>query len=186
MKVVGIAVVVCALSAASADTRAADSLGFAIDRFEPAGGGSEWFSLESLDFRGHLRPAFGLVADLALNPVVIYDASGRKVSALVSGQATLHADAALVLSSRVRFDLNAPAVLWHDGAAGMLNGVSYAPPTGQPLGDVRLGADHAAYLGEATAPITVAAGAQVFVPAGHQIAFTGDGARSACGRASWP
>ncbi len=28
---------------------------FAVDRFEPAGAGSDWFTLESLDFRGHLR-----------------------------------------------------------------------------------------------------------------------------------
>ncbi|MEY4514285.1 MAG: hypothetical protein RLZZ450_6407, partial [Pseudomonadota bacterium] len=36
------------------------SSGFALDRFEPSERGSEWFSQDSLDLRGHLRPAIGL------------------------------------------------------------------------------------------------------------------------------
>src|SRR5450432_2824761 len=70
--------------------------GFADDRFEPAGGGSEWFSLESLDFRGNWRPAAGVSADLALKPLVIYDGAGHQVASLVSQQAIVHVDAALV------------------------------------------------------------------------------------------
>jgi OmpA-OmpF porin, OOP family len=174
LKALAIAGAACALIPATAHAQTSATSGFAIDRFEPAGGGSEWFSLESLDFRGHLRPAFGLVADLALNPVVIYDASGQKVSALVSGQATLHADAALVLWSRLRLDVNAPVVVWNDGEAGTLDGVSYEPPTGQPLGDLRLGAD-VRLFGEAHEGITAAVGAQVFLPTGHRGAFTSDG-----------
>src|SRR3954469_25640209 len=96
----GAAVAAGALPCPSAHAQTAE--GFAINRFEPAGGGSEWFSLESLDFRGHLRPSAGLVADLALDPVVIYDAGGNRVAALVTDQATVHADVAIVLSSRVR------------------------------------------------------------------------------------
>src|SRR5450432_918501 len=168
------AVVACALTCGSAHAQSTTTSGFAIDRFEPAGGGSEWFSLETLDFRGHLRPAAGLSADLALDPVVIYDRAGNKVTSLVSHQAKLHADVALVLWSRLRLDVNAPAVVWHDGTAGMVGGMSYEPPSGQPLGDIRLGVD-VRLLGKARDAITVALGGQVFLPTGHQGAFTSDG-----------
>src|SRR4051794_38932234 len=54
--------------------------GFAVNRFEPAGSGSDWFSLESLDFRGHARPAFGVVVDGAWKPLVAYDQSGQPIA----------------------------------------------------------------------------------------------------------
>ncbi|HVU53105.1 MAG TPA: hypothetical protein VHL80_20620, partial [Polyangia bacterium] len=159
---------VSSLAAARAQT------GFATDRFEPAGGGSDWFSLESLDFRGHLRPAGSIVGELAWKPLVIYDAGGHEVAPLVSRQATLHADAALVLWSRLRVDVNAPFVVWHDGTAGMVDGMAFAPPTSEPLGDLRLGAD-VRLFGRPEDGISVAAGAQVFVPTGHASAYTSDG-----------
>ncbi|HVR00565.1 MAG TPA: hypothetical protein VMT47_00410, partial [Polyangia bacterium] len=172
---VGAAVVICALTSGGARAQTSSTSGFAIDRFEPAGGGSDWFSLESLDFRGHLRPAAGLSADLALKPVVIYDAGGHQVASLVSQQATLHADVAVVLWGRLRIDVNAPAVIAHGGSAGTLNGISYSPPSGEPLGDVRLGAD-VRLFGQARDGVAVALGGQVFLPTGHQSAFTSDGA----------
>jgi outer membrane protein OmpA-like peptidoglycan-associated protein len=168
-------VVACALVASPALAQSTASSGFAVNRFEPSGGGSEWFSLESLDFRGHLRPAAGLVADLAIDPVVIYDANGHRVTSLVSHQGTAHADLALVLWGRLRLDLNAPVVFWHDGTSGAVNGVSYASPTGEILGDVRAGAD-VRLFGQPGDGITMAVGAQVFLPTGHESAFTSDGA----------
>jgi OOP family OmpA-OmpF porin len=177
VKAVGAAVVSCALSLTSGDARAqstAPATGFAIDRFEPAGGGSEWFSLESLDFRGHLRPSAGLAADLALDPLVLYDRNNDKVASLVSRQATVHADVAIVLWSRLRIDVNAPAVVLHDGAAAEVGGQSYAAPTSEPLGDLRLGAD-VRLFGTAQDGVTVAVGGQVFLPTGHASAYTSDG-----------
>jgi OOP family OmpA-OmpF porin len=154
--------------------------GFADDRFEPAGGGSDWFSLESLDFRGHLRPAAGLVGDLALKPLVLYDAAGHEVASIVSQQAIVHADVALVLWSRVRVDFNAPLSVVHDGTAVTQGDTSYMPPTSEPLGDLRLGVD-VRLFGEAHDPVTVAVGGQVFLPTGHESAFTSDG-----GLRLWP
>lgn len=46
--------------AAAAQTPAA---GFALDRFNPAERGSEWFVMDSLDLRGHVRPALGLTLE---------------------------------------------------------------------------------------------------------------------------
>ncbi|MDB4981995.1 MAG: outer membrane protein, partial [Myxococcales bacterium] len=157
------------------DARAQTAQGFAVNRFEPSGGGSEWFSLESLDFRGNWRPSASVVGDLALRPLVIYDRAGNRVAALVDQQAMLHAGAAIVLSGRLRVDLNVPVVLWQDGAPGALNGQSYAPPTGDRLGDIRLGVDLRVF-GEAHANATGVVGLQVFFPTGHQSAYTSDGA----------
>jgi outer membrane protein OmpA-like peptidoglycan-associated protein len=154
--------------------------GFAVDRFEPAGGGSAWFSLDSLDLRGHLRPAAGLSTDLALRPVVIYDREGHEVAPLVRYQAMLHADVALVLWERVRLGVNVPLALAQDGQSGMVGGVSYVAPTGEVLGDVRLGVD-VRLFGEPTDGVTAAIGGRVFLPTGHQSAYTSDG-----GPRLWP
>src|SRR5450432_1282158 len=138
---VGAAVVACALTCGEARAQTTTATGFADDRFEPAGGGSEWFSLESVDFRGNWRPAAGLAADLALRPLVVYDRTGHEVAPLISQQTLVHADVALVLSGRLRVDLNAPVSVFHDGTSTSLGAVSYVPPTNEPLGDLRLGAD---------------------------------------------
>ena len=57
--------------------------GFSVNRFEPAGVGSEWFTLESLDFRGHMRVGASLVGDWADRPLVIFDQNGAEVAPLV-------------------------------------------------------------------------------------------------------
>ena len=44
----------------------AQGQGFALNRFDPAERGSDWFVLDSLDLRGHLRPAVGLRRRLGL------------------------------------------------------------------------------------------------------------------------
>src|SRR5438874_11317224 len=75
----------CALTASLAARPAAAQTvpGFALDHFEPSGGGSDWFTLESLDFRGSLRPAVSLSGDWAWKPLVIYDVSGSAKTAVV-------------------------------------------------------------------------------------------------------
>ena len=56
-----------------------------------------------------------------------------------------------------------------------VNGQSYAPPTNDRLGDVRLGVDLRVF-GEAHANATGVVGRQVFLPTGHESAYTSDGA----------
>ncbi len=164
---------VLAGGAARAQSAPAGS-GFAVDRFEPAGGGSQWFSLESLDFYGRGRPAFGLVLDGAWKPLVIYDQSGHQVAALLRDQTVAHADAAVVLGNHFRLDLNLPVVLYQQGGALVLDNHAFAVPSHTALGDVRIGADLRVY-GHTGDPFMAAVGAQVFVPAGKTATFAGDG-----------
>ena len=148
--------------------------GFAVDRFEPAGGGSEWFSLESLDFRGRVRPALGLVIDGAWKPLVVFDQNGNPVATMLRNQLVGHADAAVVLKDRLRLDVNLPVVVYQQGTGLILNDQSYSAPAHQGLGDVRLGADLRLY-GQSGGPLIAAAGVQAFAPNGKASAFTGDG-----------
>ncbi len=165
--------VVLAGRVAAAQATASGS-GFAVDRFEPAGGGSQWFSLESLDFYGRGRPAFGLVLDGAWKPLVFYDQSGNLVATLLRDQVVAHADAAVVLGNHFRLDLNLPVVLYQQGNALILNDQSFKAPSHTALGDVRIGADLRVY-GHTGEAFMAAVGAQVFVPAGKTATFAGDG-----------
>src|SRR5688572_23286640 len=76
--------------------------GFADNRFEPSGAGSDWRSLESLRFDGHLRPALALVQNWAWKPLVAYDAQGSETGALIRQQLISHLDAAVMLWDRAR------------------------------------------------------------------------------------
>src|SRR5262249_13093887 len=46
--------------------------GLALDRFDPAERGSEWFVLDTLDLRGTARPAIGADFDWAHKPLLVY------------------------------------------------------------------------------------------------------------------
>jgi OOP family OmpA-OmpF porin len=148
--------------------------GFALDRFDPAPAGSEWFALDSLDLRGNLRPAAGLVADYAYKPLVIYNTDGSVRSAVVRDQLFLHVAASVVLADRLRLALNLPVAAYQDGDGATLDNVAIQAPTKPALGDLRLDAD-ARLFGTTGEPFTFAAGAQVFLPTGDRALFAGDG-----------
>jgi len=152
----------------------AQSSGFALDRFDPAPAGSEWFALDSLDLRGNLRPAGGLVGDYAYKPLVIYNTDGSERSAIVQEQLFLHVAASVVLADRVRLAMNLPVAALQDGSGGTVNGFSVQAPTKPALGDLRLDAD-ARLLGTNGEPFTFALGAQLFLPTGDRDLFAGDG-----------
>src|ERR1700727_64527 len=96
--------------------------GFALDQFDPSERGSDWFSLESLDLRGKVRPAIGIVGDYAYRPLAIYNGDGSLRSTVISDQFFLHVGASLVLVDRIRFGLNVPIALLEDGDGGALAG----------------------------------------------------------------
>src|SRR5215469_4839139 len=83
--------------ATAARPAGAQQPGFALDRFDPASPGSDWMVLESLDLRGHVRPAAGLVAEYAYRPLAVYNADGSLRSALVRDSLVLHPAASVVL-----------------------------------------------------------------------------------------
>jgi OmpA-OmpF porin, OOP family len=164
-----------ATALASMEARAQQQIpGFALDQFDPSERGSDWFSLESLDLRGKVRPAIGIVGDYAYRPLAIYNGDGSLRSNVISDQFFLHVGASLVLADRIRFGLNVPIALLEDGDGGTLEGIPYPQPSQQAIGDVRLGAD-VRLAGEYGDPFTLALGLQFFFPTGSQTNYTGDG-----------
>jgi outer membrane protein OmpA-like peptidoglycan-associated protein len=170
-------VVTCSLLAlcGARGTAWAQSDGVAINRFDPGSSGGEWFSGESLDFRGHLRPAAGLTLDWAHDPLVLYDANGDELTSIVGDQVFAHLGGALVLWDRVRVGLNLPLQLAQSGDTGTIDGVTLGASGDAAFGDLRLGGDVRLY-GEYGDVVTVAAGLQLHLPTGSRDAYTSDGA----------
>jgi OOP family OmpA-OmpF porin len=163
------------LGAFAQSARAQDSTGFSVDRFEPSERGSEWFVLDTLDLRGNVRPALGVVADYAYKPLVFYDKDGNEVRSLIQNQMFLHLGASLVLWERLRLAVNLPIAAVVDGNSGTLNnGTQFNADNGANIGDLRLSAD-VRLFGEYGDVITGAIGLSVFAPTGSQAAYTGDG-----------
>src|ERR1019366_7871732 len=96
------AALACAACTSLAREAHAQAQGFAVDQFEPSERGSDWFSVESLDLRGSLRPAIGVVMDGAYRPLVVYAPDGTIERSIVRNQIFAHAGASLVLWDRLR------------------------------------------------------------------------------------
>jgi len=166
--------VVVGFSAAAPVAHAQDE-GFAVNRFEPAEAGSDWFNGESLDLRGHVRPAIGLTIDYAHEPLVLYDANGDEVAPLIESQLTGHLGASLVLWERLRLGVSVPLVLTQSGEPGSVPGTAIEYSDDTALGDIRAGLD-VRLVGEYGGPFNLAIGAQVHIPSGDRSAYSGDGA----------
>lgn len=148
--------------------------GFALNRYDPSERGSEWFQLDSLDFRGELRPAAGLTFDYGYKPLVAYDKSGNELAAIVKNQLFAHVGGSLVLFDRFRLGLNVPVALFQSGSDVTVNSLKYTAASGAALGDIRVGGD-VRIVGQHDEAFTLAAGAQVFIPSGNQANYAGDG-----------
>ncbi len=98
----------------------ADDEGFAINRFEPAERGSDWFTQDALNIQGHPRLAVGLTLDWAHKPLVLYDANGDEAAAIVKDQVFAHIGASINLFERLRLGLTMPVALYSGGDAGQL------------------------------------------------------------------
>jgi OOP family OmpA-OmpF porin len=147
---------------------------FALNRYSPSERGSDWFVGESLDLRGHLRPALGLVADWSYKPLVLYDEDGNELLAVVEHQVFAHVGGALVLWDRVRGALSMPLLVYNEGSSGTTTTGTFSSEDATSLGDLRLGVD-VRLLGTYGSPFTLAAGAHVHLPTGNQDAYAGDG-----------
>ena len=149
--------------------------GFAVEQLEPADPGSEAFALDTLDFRGQLRPAIGLVADWAHQPLAIYDPGGSVRTAIVKDQLYAHLGGSLVLWERLRVGLTIPVQLVGSGEDGTLRGVTYHAPSGSfAFSDIRLAAD-VRLTGNYGDPFRLAVGARAWLPTGDQPSYAGDG-----------
>lgn len=166
------------------------STGFALDRYRPAEAGSDWFANESLDLRGRTRPAISLVADVAYRPLVLLDADGRELVALIDAQFFYHVNASLVIGRRLRLSASLPLLIYTQGGEGVLaqlgtrTNVPVSSSDGSGIGDVRLGAD-LRLVGEYDGPFTLALGARVYAATGSERQFTSDGRARLEGRLMW-
>ena len=168
-------VVACgfALSASlCASAAAAQQRGFAIDRFEPSERGSEWFALDSLDMRGHLRFAAGVVGEYAHDALVARSGDDTRAS-ILQHQLYVHPGASLVLFDRFRLALSLPIAAYQTGDGIVANGVGYAAPSAN-VGDLRLSGD-VRLFGQHGGPITGALGVVVHFPTGSRNDYTSDG-----------
>ena len=76
--------------------------GFAVNRFDPAEKGSDWFVAESLDFRGKFRPALGIIGEWATKEMVFYNFDDSTKARFIEHQAYFHLGGSLVLWDRLR------------------------------------------------------------------------------------
>lgn len=152
-------------------TASAQETGFALDRFDPAERGSDWFWGESLDLRGNGRVAVGFVGDWAYKPLV--GDNGQGITSIVRNQLYGHFGVSVNVVDRLRFGLNFPVLFYGDGTPVLLGAVRYETDEGAAIGDVRLGAD-VRLVGEYGGPAVLAVGTQVFLPTGSRDAYTGD------------
>jgi outer membrane protein OmpA-like peptidoglycan-associated protein len=155
-------------------TARAQNAGFAIDRFDPAERGSDWFAADSLDLRGHGRPMLGVTGDFSEKPLVLYNRDGDELKSVIEHQLFVHVGGSLVLWDRLRLGANLPILAYQAGESAVVNGAPFEAKEGAAVGDLRLAAD-VRLLGEYRSPFSLAAGVAVFAPTGNQDAFAGDG-----------
>jgi outer membrane protein OmpA-like peptidoglycan-associated protein len=160
------------LGAARAGAQAT-ATGFNLDQFSPSERGSEWFAEDSLDLRGDPGAAVGIVGELAVRPLVIYNPDGSTQSIPVHDSLILHPGASVNLFDRVRLGLDVPVAVYQSGTGGTVDGVSYPAVTSGGVGDLRISAD-VRLFGKYGDAFTLAAGTQLFIPSGNASQYLGD------------
>lgn len=148
--------------------------GYASSHFNPSERGSRWFVLDTLDMRGNGRIALGLVNDYSYRSLVDYNPDGAIGASIVRNQYLAHLGGAVTLADRFRLGLSVPLQLYADGHTAGINGITHRPAEDVAVGDVRVSAD-VRLFGAHDDAATMAAGVQLFLPAGSPAAYTGDG-----------
>ena len=150
----------------------ADSVGYALDRFEPAPAGDPFFVVEYPWYSAARWFAGGLTLDVAHDPLIIhqFDPNGSSVTqAVISNEVAGHLQLAGALSRRVGLSASIPVVLYESGSQ-----VQDLRPTSGVAGDVRLGV-RVLLVGHADAAFTLSAAGYAWLPTGSQDKLTGDG-----------
>ena len=166
------------VSAVEANAQTNPPEGFSLNRFEPSERGSEWFVLDSLDFRGAARPAVGAVVDYGHKPLVFFGPDGNEVRAVVSDQVFAHVGTSVAIWDQLRLAIDLPIALANQGQArdpgDPVDANAIALDEGAGIGDIRLGADWLLFGGYDEA-VRGALGLQAYIPTGDQESFTSDG-----------
>ena len=154
---------------------AQNTQGFALNRFDPSERGSEWFVMDTLDLRGHVRPAIGVVGDWGYKPLVLYNGDGSERASIVEHQLFTHLGGSLVLWDRVRAAVNAPIALYQTGdSPARRDGTARYVSPDTAFGDLRVSAD-LRLLGEHGGVFNSAIGVALYLPTGSRDSYTGDG-----------
>jgi hypothetical protein len=169
------ALVVAASSwALLSSARAAADQGFALERFLPSFAGDKLFGVQSPYGAGDNTFLAMVLLDYAHNPLVVRDAAGSSIGAVVGDQTMVHFHASYAVLRALSFDVDLPVGFQH-GEQPMVAGLPAFPaPASTALGDVRLGV-RATIYGRAEDRFQLAASALVWLPTGSRAAFTGDG-----------
>jgi OmpA-OmpF porin, OOP family len=163
-----------ALLASIPSVARAQTPGFAINRFDPAERGSDWFAADSLDFRGHGRLMLGATGDYGRKPLVLYDLDGEELKSVIENQLFVHLGGSVIVADRLRLGVSLPILAYQSGESATLAGQTFVASEGAAVGDLRLSAD-VRILGKYRSPFSLAGGVAVFAPTGKQEAYAGDG-----------
>jgi OOP family OmpA-OmpF porin len=145
--------------------------GFDLDTFHAAERGSDWFSSDSLDFRGNLRPAVGITPEAALKPLAVPTPGGH--TTVVADQLVTHISGSVNLADSVRVGVTVPLYITQSGHNGIdREGNRYSSPSQTNIGDSRFSFD-IRLLGHYGDAFQLAIGAQLFAPTGAPSQYTG-------------
>ena len=148
--------------------------GFLVNRFEPAERGSDWFTLDSLDIRGQVRPALGVTMQYNRAGLVTRDANGDATAQVVQNQVIGHFGGSLNLGSRFRVGFDLPVLFYGDGVQGSDKTRTYpGPEHTTAFGDLRMGLTMR-IVGEYGDPFTMALVGQFALPTGGQQSYMSD------------
>lgn len=131
--------------------------------------GSDWYVSDSLDFRGALRPAVGLLGDWSYGALSGARKPGSNRLAMLTDRVMLRAGGTLVLADQFRVGVQIPfSVFDHADRA------SDFTPSAPALGDLRLSTS-ARLVGTFGEPATLAVGLRAFLPTGSRDDAMSDG-----------
>lgn len=169
-----LASVVTLASLVSTTHAAAQSAGYAVNRFEPSERGSDWFVSESLDLRGRARPLAGVIGDWSYRPLVVRP-QGQPRTNVITDDVVMHVGGGVVFADRFRAALSLPIAIVRHGEdpRGTTIGVR-ALDDGAAVSDLRVAFD-AGLVGNYGSIAHLAIGTQVHLPTGSREAFTSDG-----------
>ena len=164
----------CAVLGTSTIARADDLTGFAVNRFEPSEAGSRFFTTDTVDQSGKVRPAVRLTGDFGWHQLKLHDLKGDE-SYVIGSQLAMHIAAGVTMANRYRLSLDAPIYLFQAGNDVARYDGRYIGATGGGMGDLRIGLD-ARLLGDPKGPFRLGLGFRIWAPTGDPAKYTGDGA----------
>ena len=155
-------------------SRVSHAAGFQLDRFEPAAAGNWFFGVDHPWYSQARLIAAGLTFDYGHNLLLggryTPDGSFERSAAIIEHQLVGHVDVAAAFFDRVQVSASLPVVLFENGTAAF--GVT--PLATPAVGDPRIGAMVRLWHHAERDPVSLHAGARLFIPTGGSDKLAGD------------